>query len=64
MSDKARYTTRELADLAAERGRPVSREYIRRLCEKGRIVASKPGRDWLITSSVALRWLASWLARE
>jgi len=61
MTNKMIYTTRELAELAAEYGRPVTQEYIRRLCKAGRIEAIRPSRDWLITASEAMRWLAGWL---
>jgi len=61
MKDKTIYTTRELADLAAQYGRPVTQEYVRRLCKAGRIQAIRPSRDWLISASEAMRWLASWL---
>ena len=61
MRDKAIYTTKEVSDLAAQYGRPVTQEYIRRLCKTGRIQAVRPSRDWLISASEAMRWLASWL---
>jgi hypothetical protein len=61
MTNKTIYTTRELADLAAEYGRPVTQEYIRRLCKSGRIEAIRPARDWLVSASEATRWLAEWL---
>lgn len=63
MANKTIYTTKELADLAAEYGRPVTQEYIRRLCKTGRIEAIRPSRDWLVTASEATRWLASWLKK-
>jgi hypothetical protein len=61
MKDKTIYTTRELAELAAQYGRPVTQEYIRRLCKSGKIEAMRPSRDWLVAASEAMRWLASWL---
>jgi excisionase family DNA binding protein len=61
MRDKTIYTTKDVADLAAQYGRPVTQEYIRRLCKSGRIQAVRPSRDWLIAASEAMRWLASWL---
>jgi hypothetical protein len=61
VSEKTIYTTRELAELAAQYGRPVTQEYIRRLCKVGRIEAIRPARDWLIPASEATRWLAGWL---
>lgn len=61
MRDKTIYTTKEVADLAAQYGRSVTQEYIRRLCKTGRIQAIRPSRDWLIAASEAMRWLASWL---
>jgi len=59
--DKAQWTTQELADEAARRGRPISREYVRRLCADGTIYATKPGTDWLIPDWSAQRWLDEWL---
>jgi len=64
MTNKTIYTTKELSDLAAEYGRPVTQEYIRRLCKEGRIEAIRPSRDWLIAASEATRWLAGWLKRR
>jgi hypothetical protein len=61
LRNKTIYTTRELAEMAAEFGRPVTQEYIRRLCKVGRIQAMRPSRDWLIAASEATRWLAGWL---
>ena len=61
MRNKTIYTTRELAEMAAEFGRPVTQEYIRRLCKTGKIEAMRPSRDWLIAASEATRWLAGWL---
>jgi len=56
------YTTRELADEAARRGRKVTQEYIRQQCQDGRIAqAMQPGRDWLIPRSAALDWLRRWV---
>jgi excisionase family DNA binding protein len=42
-------------------GKPVSREYIRQLCDAGTIQASKPGRDWLISETAGNAWLFVWL---
>ena len=61
MTEKTLYTTRDLAELAAQYGRPVTQEYVRRLCKAGRIEATLLSRDWLIPASEAMRWLASWL---
>jgi hypothetical protein len=61
LRNKTIYTTRELAEMAAEFGRPVTQEYIRRLCKTGKIEAMRPSRDWLIAASEATRWLAGWL---
>jgi excisionase family DNA binding protein len=59
--EKSFYSTRELAEMAAERGRPVTQEYVRRLCKAGKIAAHQPGRDWIIPASEAKRWLETWL---
>ena len=61
MSDKTHWTTRELADEATRRGRPITQERIRQLCKSGVIRATKPGHDWLIPNHVAMRWLERWL---
>lgn len=61
MTDKAYYTTKELAELAARRGRPVTQEYIRQQCKRGDIKADQPGRDWLIPSREAFNWLDNWI---
>lgn len=56
------YTTRELADEAARRGRKVTQEYIRQQCKDRRIPeAEKRGRDWLIPRPAALAWLNDWV---
>jgi excisionase family DNA binding protein len=62
MSSK-QWTTRELADEAGRRGRPVSQEHLRQLCAEGELRAEKPGRDWLIPDWAAQRWLNDWLSR-
>lgn len=56
------WTTREVAEAAAEAGRPVTQEYIRQLCKRGVIPAAKPSRDWLILDEAARAWLEEWLA--
>ncbi len=61
MGKKTQWTTRELAEEAGRRGRPVSREYIRRLCVSGKLSATYIGRRWLISDWVAQRWLEQWL---
>jgi len=61
MSDKAQWTTRELADEARRRGKPITQERIRQLCKAGVIRATKPGHDWLISDWAAQRWLEKWL---
>ena len=61
MSAKTLYTTREVSELAARYGRPVTQEYVRRLCKAGKIEAIHPARDWIITASETMRWLAGWL---
>lgn len=58
------WTTREVAEAAAEAGRPVTQEYIRQLCKRGVIPAMKPSRDWLIADSHARAWLADWLGSD
>ena len=52
METKRFLTTKELAEMAS-----VTRTYIRRLCADGDIQAEKRGRDWLISTSAADRWL-------
>jgi excisionase family DNA binding protein len=66
MSDetKTQWTIPELLEEARRRGKPVSKEYIRRLCASGKLVATKPGRDWLIPSWAAERWLKRWVEEE
>jgi excisionase family DNA binding protein len=54
------WTTRELAEAAAQAGKPVTQEYIRQLCKRGAIPATQPGRDWLIADEDAQAWLESW----
>jgi hypothetical protein len=63
MMGKPFYTTRELAEKAARRGRPVTQEYIRQQCADGRIHAIQPARDWLIPTANAEAWLQHWLAK-
>jgi hypothetical protein len=58
---KTVWTTRDLADAAANAGRPVTQEYIRQLCKRGAISAQRPGHDWLISDDDARFWLESWL---
>ena len=55
------WTTRDVAKLAADRGRPVTQEYIRQLCKSGDIPAIKPSRDWFIQEEEARAWLDHWL---
>jgi len=62
--EKLYWTTTELAEEAAKRGRPVSREYIRRLCAEGKLYAMKPSTDWLIPDWSARRWLERWVSEE
>jgi len=54
MTTRGFYTTRELAEEAARRGRKVTSEYIRQQCKAGEIKATQPGRDWLIPARDAL----------
>lgn len=63
MVDKSEYTTRDLAEEAARLGRPVTTAYLRQLCERGKLRARKPGRDWLVTATAAKAWLEDWLQR-
>ena len=58
---KTLWTTREIAEEARRRGRPVTQEYLQRLCKDGTLQAVKPGRDWLIHDHAAQRWLDDWL---
>lgn len=58
---KKTWTTAELASEAAKRGKPVTQEYIRKLCAEGRLQAEKRGRDWHIDDSSARNWLNQWL---
>lgn len=58
------WSTQRLADEAARRGKPISREHVRRLCEGGRIRATKPARDWLIPDYAARAWLDEWVKGE
>jgi hypothetical protein len=63
MIEQAVLTTRQLAEKAAQAGRPVSRERIRQLCQTGTLKADKPGRDWLIPTWAAQEWLEKWLGQ-
>ena len=58
------WTTRELAEAAAEAGKPVTQEYIRQLCKRGVISAMRPSRDWIIADRDAQVWLESWLSED
>lgn len=58
------WTTRQIAEAASQRGRPVTAEYIRQLCKRGAIVAEKPSHDWLIPTWQAEKWLEDWLKRK
>lgn len=64
MIEQAIVTTRQLAEEAAQAGRPVTRERIRQLCKAGILKANKPGRDWLIPVDAAREWLNLWLGKE
>ncbi len=55
--EKQYYTTTELADLARGRGLDLTPTRIRQLCAAGEIKAERPGRDWLIASWEAERWI-------
>ncbi len=56
------WSTKRIQDEAARRGRPVSQEYLQRLCRDGVIrQAQKPARDWLVPATEAERWLDSWV---
>jgi len=61
VSEKTHWTTRELAEEAARRGKPVSQQYIRDLIRGGKLTGEKIGRDWLIPDYAAKRWLERWL---
>jgi hypothetical protein len=58
---KTFWTTKELVEEAARRGRPVSQVYLQRLCKDKVLQAEKPGRDWLVSDHSARRWLEGWL---
>ena len=58
---KTLWTTRELAEAAAKAGKPVTQEYIRQLCKRGAILATRPSRDWIIADEDAQAWLEGWL---
>lgn len=62
-----RLTTRQVADLAAKRGKPVTARYIARLCADGTIEARKSGvyprQTWLIDREEADRWVAEWVRK-
>ena len=63
-STKTVWTTRELAEAAANAGKPITQEYIRQLCKRGVISAQRPGRDWLIGDDDARLWLESWIEKN
>ena len=57
------YTTRQLTEMAADAGRPVTQSYVGRLCRQGRIEgAVLLGRDWLVPQQAAEEWLSKWIA--
>lgn len=56
------WTTRELAEEAERRGRPISQEHIRYLIKGGELAGEKIGRDWLIPDWAAQRWLPRWVS--
>ena len=58
------WTTRQLAEAAAEGGRPVTQDYLGQLCKRGVIPAMRPSRDWLIQEADAREWLESWQAAK
>jgi len=59
------YTLKDLAQLASERGRPVTVGYIRRLCRDRHLPgAYKIARDWLVPPGQAEQWLAEWIKSE
>lgn len=61
---KEYYTTRQLTEMAADAGRPVTQSYVGRLCREGRIEgAVRLGRDWLIPEEAAQEWLMRWTAK-
>lgn len=61
-ASKTQWTTRELAEEAERRGRPISQERVRQLCAEGKLSAKKPGRDWLIADWSAQQWLREWVS--
>jgi len=61
MEEKTWWTTRELAEEAERRGRPVSQQHIRDSIRDGTLAGEKVGRDWLIPNWSARRWLELWV---
>lgn len=59
--NRTRWTTMQVAQEAAQLGKPVTQEYIRQLCKNGVLRAEKLGRDWLIPDPVVKQWLENWL---
>ena len=55
------WTTRDVAEAAADGGRPVTQEYVRQLCKSGHIPAIKPSRDWFMREKDVRAWLDHWL---
>jgi len=65
MTERELYTVTDLVSMARAAGRPISRRYVTRLCELGRIEASKmPGGRrgvWVIGEREARRWVSEWV---
>jgi len=58
------YTTRDITEQAAKRGRPVTDGYVRRLFRKGRIDgAYKIAGAWVVPVRIAEQWLVKWTTR-
>ena len=58
------YGTAYIAKWSIEMGRPISQEYVRRLCKNGTIDAIKPGRDWLVSWDSMMDFFDWWLNGE
>ena len=61
---RKQWTLPQIVAEAKRRGRPVSKEYLRQLCVRGELKATKPGRDWLVADRDVQEWLEKWLAEK
>jgi hypothetical protein len=55
------WTAAGLAAYVREQGHTISNRHIRLLCQRGRIQATKLGRDWVIEDDEAQEWIRRWL---